>query len=341
MLTVEALRRLEPRGRRIAVARETVSAQLVRRLVQEHVDQRQKGSPEATNWALLAVNAAQLLSSREAVDCLPQALAHLGNAHRVEARFDLAERYLREAWKRCSDSAPLIRAEVASLYASVACDRRQFARAHRFLDEAIPLVKRHSGIPHEVAKLELQRANAYGSAGRLAEEKRTLLRVAERLDAQHDPRLACHVLHNLAFCLVDSGETAEARRLFDRLSPELVELHLGSAGVWRRGLLSARLAHAEGDSGTARETLRELRRDPPCGIIDRALLELALIEPSAALGRLDEASESALLAASLANTLELDAEAAAAARALESLVEIRAGQAFLLEAARRLRRYLS
>ncbi|MEM7482086.1 MAG: tetratricopeptide repeat protein [Acidobacteriota bacterium] len=296
-----------------------VDERLVAAVLREAFALRSKDPEQARNWCHLAVLAARRLPTSGAKDLLPQCLANLGNAHRVLRDFERAGELLREAEFLAEGAAPLIQAEVASLYASYLTDVRQLAAAEARLREAEALTARW-GSRHDLGKLKVQRAYIQEIQGRTKEAIETLTEAMNLLEGERDLLLLLMTLHNLADMLLSLGDFKQAWSVFESVSDDAYCKLGGAKGRWLRLWLKGRLMAGERrwhSASLAYEEARQLQGSD-AGCLDRAILELDLVEANVELGDLGRAIEGAKRASSLCSRLMVGPELLVALCALAS-----------------------
>lgn len=133
-----------------------------------------------------------------------------------------------------------LHAEVCSLEASLRLDQRQLDEAESLLDRAV-LFHRQGGNRSGLAKSLIQRGDVQRTQGACAEGIDSLREALELVDAGEDRHLYLCAVSNLALCLCEVGDYAEARRLL-RANAR----HYGGSDDpwtrWRRLWLEGRIA---------------------------------------------------------------------------------------------------
>jgi hypothetical protein len=189
-----------------------------------------------------------------------RAIALKANALRVAGDLRAADeifRRLRSDRRRTLVAEPEVRAELASLEASLRQDQRRFVEAETLLTWALDRY-RAAGDGDGAAKALIQQAIVSRVRGEPAAALPLLREAAGLVDAEQAPRRCLEVQHNLALCLCQLGAHEEAaavvaanRALYDRFPDSWTQLLLR----W----LEARLARASGSSEAAERAFLEVR----------------------------------------------------------------------------------
>jgi tetratricopeptide (TPR) repeat protein len=202
----------------------------------------------------------------EVLDSLrARAWAHLGNAFRVTTDFASSERAfaVAESLLREGCIAPLDRARVLGLLASLRRAQRRFAEAIQLLDRVAAIYKK-LGQWSFLGRTLLQKSLAYSDAGDVEAEMRLLRQALDLIDPQADPRVFLTARHNLIHALHDTGRPREAFALLFHTRP----LYLKAGGRidllrlrWLEGLVAfgmQRIEQAEAAFREVREAFVEL-----------------------------------------------------------------------------------
>lgn len=218
-------------------------------------------SREAYALAVLAQTTLQAGSdSSRRTELYARALAHQGNALRVEGELKEAEPLLRTARFLLSfaeDGDALVRAELDKFEGTLRRAQRQFDEAELLLARAVETYQgeeRHL----EAAQTLLALAAVYRATDRLDDAVRIVQRVQDVFEDRGLERSLLLARHNLAFYCQEAGRTDEARAIFER-SQELYERFPEPWTQLRRMWLEGHLARGTGDSGRAEEAYRTVR----------------------------------------------------------------------------------
>lgn len=153
-------------------------------------------------------------------DLQARAWTGLANALRIGDQLPLAQEVLKRAFEvqKQGTGAPLLRARIAELSASLMCDLRQFPSAFRLLDLSITLYDRN-GCKHEAGRALIQKGIHTGRSGDPEYAIRLLARGLHLIDRKRDPKLPFHVLHNILLFRIELGEFRKARRQLWEMRP--------------------------------------------------------------------------------------------------------------------------
>ena len=150
-----------------------------------------------------------------------------------------------------------LHAEVCSLEASLRLDQRRLDEAESQLDRAV-LLFRQAGNSVGLAKSLIQRGDVQRTQERFADGVESLREALDLLDPKDDRHLYLCAVSNLALCLCEVGDYAEARRLVRSNAR-----HYGGADDpwtrWRRSWLEGRIALGLDELEQAEGTLAEAR----------------------------------------------------------------------------------
>jgi tetratricopeptide (TPR) repeat protein len=227
------------------------------------------------------------------IDMQARTLAELANAYRVADDLDRAEDCMRQAVLRSAQGSgdPLLLARLMDLLASLCCHRRQFGAAIELLDAVYTLYRDH-GDEHRAGRALISQGLYTGYAGDPRQALVLLTEGFERIDAASEPELALAAVHNILDCLVELGQSREARPLLDRFRPlyercggRLTDLKLR----WVEGKIAAgchELETAERCFGEVRLGFAEAGLASPCALVSLDLAAVWLRQ-----GRIAEARE--------------------------------------------------
>jgi tetratricopeptide (TPR) repeat protein len=247
-------------------------------------------------------------------DLSARAWAVLANAQRICSDLRSAEISFASAEKklRAGTGDPLERARILLLRASLHGDQRQFEEAHRILDRAISVGRRH-GDSQITSKGLIKKGIYFGIACQYEDAIECLGEGVRLIDPQSEPRLAVAARHNLIVYLTESGRLEEAGSLLEVTRPLYSDL--GDAmNLIRLRWLEGNISVAEGRLDLAEEIYRGVGRD----LIDRglgydaALLSLDLAGVLARQGRSEEMRDLAMAMLPIFRSRDVHREAFAA-----------------------------
>lgn len=267
---LEALLHLDEATTSIAAtrARDCRGIQQVASLIQAAHSYRRHSDPgPMVEFAYLACRAAERLQETvygayAVADLRGLAWAELGNAYRVGADFDQAERALDTAvyWVRRGSQNPRLLARLGVLVASLLIDLRRFIPARELLSQAHDTYTA-AGDLHLAGRTLI-------SAGYLAqlmvspEDSREAIRYYSRgltlIDSIRDPQLVAQALLGMISCLVNLGHTRAARIQLWRLRP-LLMTYAGRSDLLRVRWLEAKIYAGLGDFERAEAAFQEAR----------------------------------------------------------------------------------
>lgn len=235
-----------------------------RRLIDECRTLRYTDPETMVLTATLAVTLAErldpgLLGSALLADLQARAFAELGNARRVADDLDGAEADLCRALARSAQGTgdPMLLARLMDLTASLYSDQRRFDEACLLLDAVYTIYQRH-GDHHSAGRALISKGISVNSAFDVEEGARLLIQGLGMIDARRDPKLVMVSVHNLVWSLVECGQAAQARRLFEhgrQLFASYVERLDAIRSVWLEG----RIAAALGEDQQAEQRFSEAR----------------------------------------------------------------------------------
>ena len=234
-----------------------------RRLREEARARRHAKPRETLQLAELAVEAAERIEERDEEEArgltLAEALTERGNARRMVGDLAGAERDFAETGRLLEELGgdALAEAELLSLRACLATDRRQFAEAIELADESCSLYAYYGQVSGALSSL-IQLGALHGYAGRHAEGIDVLGCALELAVDLGDAKDLLHIANNIAFLFAEAGLSADAAAVVDR-ARELCE----QVGTRRDGLrldwLSARICADQGHHSAAAIILSDLR----------------------------------------------------------------------------------
>ena len=239
--------------------------QAVSRRLREEARARRHAKPRETlKLAELAVEAAERIEKRDEDEgarglALAEALTERGNARRMVGDLAGAEGDFTEAGRLLEELGgdALAEAELLSLRACLATDRRQFAEAIELADESCSLYAYYGQVSGALSSL-IQLGALHGYAGRHAEGIDVLGCALELAVDLGDAKDLLHIANNIAFLFAEAGLSADAAAVVDR-ARELCE----QVGTRRDGLrldwLSARISADQGHHAAAAIILSDLR----------------------------------------------------------------------------------
>ncbi len=190
---------------------------------------------------------------------LAESRAHEANALRVVGNLRQAERVMADAVRLLGGSADdFLRAEVASLAASLAKDQRRWPEARVRLDLAERLYTAVGADPRTIVRVRLNRADVAFCAGDATEAVAMARATLKEIDAESMPDLHFIAHHNLAGYLCEAGEHEEARQMLGAAEP-LYRAHPDRSFRLRRVWLEGRIAQGLGDPIAAEARFRAAR----------------------------------------------------------------------------------
>jgi tetratricopeptide (TPR) repeat protein len=219
-----------------------------------------------------------------------RAWASLGNAQRIHADFNAAEKSFARAERllKSGTGDPVEKAQVLLLKASLRGNQQRFREAFRLLDRVLSLGRR-CGDSHLCGKALIMRGFLLGLANDPEAAIRHLTEGLQKVDPAADPRLVIVAQHNLTLYLAEGGRYIEAMRLLESARP-LYHRIGDQMSLLRLRWLEGKIASALGHFAEAEEFLRGVRKE----LIERelgydaALLSLDLATIYARQGRSGE-----------------------------------------------------
>lgn len=223
-----------------------------------------------------------------------RALAHayLGNAFRVASDLFAAEQELQAGSMLldCGTQGIAAVAELKSLLGSLRIDQARYREARQVLEESRSLWHEW-GETREEGKVLIQLGLVAGYSGRAEKAVKLFARAADRLGAAENSRLRLHARHNLAFWLVEAGESLEALAVYEKARDLYDDYQEDSRVQLRRRWLLARIHAGLGDVETAREAFEEVR----AAVAERELpYEHAMVSLDLAILLLDDGDAAAV-----------------------------------------------
>lgn len=200
-------------------------------------------------------------------DLRTEAWAYRGNAERVVSDFDAAETSFRTAWRHLAagSGAPLLRARLCDLEASLASARGNHELALERIDEAVGLC-RAEGDSLLLGYSRVKQAFFLDGAGDPAAALAALREGLAHLDPHSDLRTWVAAVHNLARLLNLLGYTIAARSLLRDLRP--LHERLGDrVNLLRLEWLEAQIDQGLGDAARAERKLGWVRQ----GFLDQEM----------------------------------------------------------------------
>lgn len=225
---------------------------------------RQRGPEAMLVAASLAVGLAEGISpdlrgAQPLSDLRARASAERGNARRMADDLPGAEADLARAFEQAGlgTGDPHLLARLLGLTAALRTDQRRFDEASQLLEWACT-VHLELGENHEAGRALISKSNAAAYALDFETAVRLLGQGLALIDAERDPGLLLAAVHNLLTHLVDGGQIAEARRLFQE-SHALYSTHGGPIDRLKARWLEGRIASGLGEPAEAERSFREVR----------------------------------------------------------------------------------
>jgi tetratricopeptide (TPR) repeat protein len=267
---LEALLRLDEATTSIAAARarDCRGIQQVASLLQAAHSYRRHSDPgPMVEFAYLACRAAGSLQETiygayAVSDLRGLAWAELGNAYRVGADFDQAERALDTAvyWVRRGSQNPRLLARLGVLVASLLIDLRRFIPARELLSQAHDTYTA-AGDLHLAGRTLVTAghlAHTMATPDAFRDAIRLYARALDLLDHERDPQLIAQALHGMIYSLVNLGQARVARIQLWRLRP-LLATYGGRSDLLRVRWLEAKIYAGLGDFERAEAAFQEAR----------------------------------------------------------------------------------
>jgi len=204
--------------------------------------------------AALAVAMAERLDAGDhgaaaLADLRARAWGERGNARRVADDLAGAEADLAHALELAAQGTanPPLLAHLMDLTASLYTDQRRFTEACHLLD-AVYTIHHRAGDWHAAGRALISKGVSTGYAFNVEEAVDLLGQGLGMIDAGRDPKLAMAGIHNLIWCLVESGRAAQADQLFAHsraLFSSYVERLDAIKAIWLEGRIAAALGEDE------------------------------------------------------------------------------------------------
>lgn len=203
-----------------------------------------------------------------------EAVSLLGNAERLEAKFENARALFRLAQATLSEEGvtdPMVYAELDSFRGSLARDVGQLKEAARLVSRAAVV---YSGLAEVVlaAKCAVKLGYIHYQAGEYQESLRAFQRALRHLRGEEEPRLLLCARHTATLCLFELGELVVAGQRFEEDQP----LYARFDDAWtrlRRDWLEGRLlAAVRPDEGA-----RVLRLVQRAFLVEHAVYDAVLV----------------------------------------------------------------
>lgn len=232
------------------------------RLLLEHARGHLPAEPDQA-YALAGLARAVLQhgnATREATELYALALAHQGNALRAQGDLTPAEELLESArflLDAQGAGKTLATAELDSLEGSLRWAQRRFDEAEALLARAV-LVQVAEDRPVEAARALLKLGLVYWGEGELPQAIDCATKAANVFSGHGATKLLLMARHNLAFCLLEAGETRRSRATLTETLP-LYEQFADPRTQLRRLWLEGHLAKAEGNVEAAEDAFQAVR----------------------------------------------------------------------------------
>ncbi|HKI02918.1 MAG TPA: hypothetical protein VKK31_13165 [Thermoanaerobaculia bacterium] len=214
--------------------------------------------------ASLAVSMAERLDdgahgAAELADLQARAWAERGNARRVADDLAGAEADLGRALERAAHGTGdvLLLARLMDLTASLYTDERRFEEACQLLD-AVYTIYHRQGDWQAAGRALISKGVSTGYAFNVEEAVHLLSQGLGLIDASRDPKLAMVGIHNLIWCLVESGRAAQADQLFSH-SRALFSCYIEQLDAIKTTWLEGRIAAALGDDERSEQRFLKAR----------------------------------------------------------------------------------
>jgi tetratricopeptide (TPR) repeat protein len=218
---------------------------------------------ELANLALRVVrHLGEAYDSNWVRDLRARCFAYLGNARRVLGELRSADDAFVKA-ERClalsSSGNPEVQVEILDLKSSLRRAQRRLDEALELADRALALY-RELGDWHGLGKALLQKAKILEQAEEFDHAAQVLVQSAEELDPKSEPKLFLYSRFNLAVCLLQSGQPAEAERLLPELRV-LLEKSSQPLDLVRLRWVEGNVHLSLGRRGPAEAAFREVQRE--------------------------------------------------------------------------------
>lgn len=244
-------------------ARGTRDWQRCEQMIARSLELRRSGPEAMVAAASLAVGLAEGISPEVAgpfalADLQARAWAERGNARRIADHLEGAEADLARALEKVARGTgdPRLLARLMDLTASLRTDQRRFNEAFQLLDWVYG-IQRELGESHEAGRALISKSNVAAYALDLDEAVRLLVQGLALVDADREPRLVLAAVHNLLSHLVDSGQIAEAERVF-RESRDLYAAYAGPIERLKARWLEGRIELGLGGAAKAEQAFLDV-----------------------------------------------------------------------------------
>lgn len=262
-LVVELL--AQPPARREVLVRNSSrfhSLAVAGRLIEAAAETRFGKTREAAPLGHLALSVLERVDSgfygeRRVADLAGRAWTEIGRGLRIAGDLVDAEHAFAEAARHLAGTADTA-AEAYHRYSLAVLRKyqRRFGEAEELLTEAAALYDERDDDENQTRVLT-SLGSLHLDRGAPEQATEPLLEALRRVDPLGDPRTSLLIHHNLALCLVETGNTAEAERLFEQVRPLYPE-HADEATRIKAQWLEAVLAAAAGRDDEAERRFREV-----------------------------------------------------------------------------------
>lgn len=214
--------------------------------------------------ATLAVSLAERLDpgtfgAAALADLQARAWAERGNARRIADDLAGAESDLAKSLERAGHGTgdPILLARLMDLTASLYTDQRRFNEALQLLD-AVYVIYQNAGDSHAAGRTLISKGVSTGYAFNVEDAVHLISQGLGMIDAGRDPKLAMVGIHNLIWCLVESGKAEQADQLFAH-SRALFSSYIERLDAIKATWLEGRIAAALGEDDRAEQRFVEAR----------------------------------------------------------------------------------
>lgn len=216
--------------------------------------------------ATLACEAADHLEpavygEKETLDLRARAWGEFANACRVGDDLPKAEWAMGRALELLNSGtrAPLLRARLAELTASLLSHQRRFPAAFQALDLARALYEKH-GDCHDAVRVLVQRAIYTGRSGDPEMGVRLLAKALQLIDRDRDPKLVFIILHNMLLFRAENGEYREANIQLFEMRP-LYAHYAGAVDMGKLRWIEGKIAAGLGELDRAERSFLYVREE--------------------------------------------------------------------------------
>ncbi len=198
---------------------------------------------------------------RVTADLRARVLAEVGNAYRVADDLDTAGDNLAAAaaWARRGTGDPRLLARVGELAASLHADSRRFDEAIVMLEQVRSFYEQ-LGDYHGAGRASIKQGMFTRESGKPLQAITLFACGLKCLEPGRELNLELTAVHGLAYCLHESGCSAQARELLAEKRP-LYERLAEPLKMIRRRWLEGKIAFALQEDSEAEVAFREARRD--------------------------------------------------------------------------------